>query len=562
MAGSAIVARLQLDSKDYDKKLEQAKRKTSDFSRGGVGSIGELMNKFGALAAAVGGCKVAMDAFNAVMNSSQTYSDTYANAMASVKGVVDNVVYSLANADFSSFERGLRKVAEASWAASAALDQLWNTKQSASYFTNKNRAQLAELLNEVRDESKTAEQRKQAQAMIDAVIADQAEVVAVARQDVDKAVFAMINDAAGGRLSESQVNKALIEETLRIDVSLDRDRLKKEIKDGYAEYRKLSQEIYEANSKWETKTDSMGRIVSQSKVVSEEGKAALAALDAKYADIIVKHSTLEVMSDEELASLIEQLNYAEQQTKLMEKMVAQRVAVNNQLAKQLPMEQQITSEYKKRDVKMAGIPTSTTSAPLVDKIDFEVPMVIPATTEGLADMTDKATNAADAFAGLGSTMSSLSSIVGEDAAGWLEWGAGVAQAVATAIPQIAALTTAKSGEATANTAAAASGAASSVASIPFAGPVLAVAAVASIVAALANLPKFATGGVVPGNMMSGDNVLIRANSGEVVLTKTQANNIGSMLNGGMNGKVVFEIRGDKLKGVLDNYNKTKAYGVR
>jgi hypothetical protein len=72
------------------------------------------------------------------------------------------------------------------------------------------------------------------------------------------------------------------------------------------------------------------------------------------------------------------------------------------------------------------------------------------------------------------------------------------------------------------------------------------------VAALANLPKFATGGVVPGNMMSGDNVLFRANSGEVVLTKQMAGNIGDALNGGMNGKVVFKIEGSTLVGVLNN----------
>lgn len=555
-----VVARLRLDNKDYEEKLAKAKNSTKKFSQDGVSSISDLMGKFTAMAGAVAASKVAMEAFNAVINSSQTYADTYANAMASVKGVIDNVVYSLANADFSSFERGLRGVAEASWAASAALDQLWNTKQSASYFTAKNKAQLTELLNVVKDESKTAEQRKQAQAMIDAVIADQKEVVEVTRQDVDKAIYAMINEAAGGRLSEGQVNKALIEETLRIDVSVDRDQLKKDIEDGYAEYRKLSQEIYKKNSKWETKADSMGRIISQAKVVSDEGKAALAALDAQYADIIVKHSTLEVMSDQELANLIEQLNYAEQQSRMMEKMVAQRVAISNQLAKQLPMEQQITSEYQKRDIKMAGIPTGTTSEPLVSTIDFEVPMAIPATNEGLVSMADNANNAAESFSALGSTMSALTSLVGEDAAGWLDWGAGVAQAVAQAIPQIAALTAAKSTEATANTASAATGAASSVASIPFVGPVLAVSAIASVIAALANLPKFATGGIVPGSALTGDNVLIRANSGERVLTREQ--NAAYERGMGFGGKVTFEIRGDKLKGVLDNYNKTKAYGVR
>ena len=79
---------------------------------------------------------------------------------------------------------------------------------------------------------------------------------------------------------------------------------------------------------------------------------------------------------------------------------------------------------------------------------------------------------------------------------------------------------------------------------------------------MSQIPKFATGGVVPGNMMSGDNVLIRANSQEMVLTRDQQNLLSKRLDGGLAGKVVFEIRGDKLVGILNNYNKTKAYGVR
>lgn len=552
-----IVARLRLDNKDYDDKLAKAKNSAKKFSQEGGASISDLAGKFTAMAGAVAGCKAVMDTFNAVMNSSQTYADTYANAIATVKGVVDNVVYSVANADFSSFERGLRSVAEASWAASAALDQLWNTKQSASYFTNKNRAQLAELLNVVKDESKTAEQRKQAQAMIDAVIKDQQEVVAVTRQDVDKAIYAMINDAAGGRLTEGQVNKALIEETLRIDVSVDRDKLKKEIEDGYAEYRKLSEEIYEKNSKWETKTDRMGRIVSQSKVVSEEGKAALAALDAQYADIIVKHSTLEVMSDEELAALIEQLNYAEQQTKVMEKMVAQRVAISNQLAKQLPMEQQITSEYQKRDVKMAGIPTGATSpGELTSTITADIPMVIPQEAidsvenynNALKVLEETEVSASDGLGAIGNMMGAIGGQMGEGAGAWMSYAGSIISAVGSALPSLEALAAAQ-----------AAAAATKTALSPWT-VIASVAAVGSIVAAMANLPKFAQGGIVPGTSYTGDNVLIRANSGERVLTRSERAQYERGM--GFGGTVKFKIEGGDLVGVLNNNQKiaSRSYG--
>lgn len=160
----------------------------------------------------------------------------------------------------------------------------------------------------------------------------------------------------------------------------------------------------------------------------------------------------------------------------------------------------------------------------------------------------------DSFEGVSSIMASMGDVVGENAAQWMQWGANVMSAVGQGLPAILALTTAKKAEATANTAAAASGAASSVASIPFAGPVLAVAAVASIIAALANLPKFALGGIVPGSSYSGDNVLARVNSGEMILNQSQQNKLLGIANGvnsGAGGQVRFVIDRKQLVGILE-----------
>ena len=150
---------------------------------------------------------------------------------------------------------------------------------------------------------------------------------------------------------------------------------------------------------------------------------------------------------------------------------------------------------------------------------------------------------------MGDAMSSISNIVGEGAGAWLQYGASVLQAVGQGLPAILAMTAAKKAEATANAASAATGAASSVAGIPIVGPILAISAVASIVAALANLPKFATGGIVGGGSFSGDNVLARVNSGELILNKAQQSNLAGALTG---GNVRFEIEGKTLVGVLNN----------
>lgn len=115
---------------------------------------------------------------------------------------------------------------------------------------------------------------------------------------------------------------------------------------------------------------------------------------------------------------------------------------------------------------------------------------------------------------------------------------------------LAATTTAAAGSAIA-------GSASSVASIPYVGPILAAAAVASMVALFAaNLKKFAGGGIVNGPT-AGDRNLVRANGGEMILNKHQQSTLFNMLNGGggANGKnnVEFKIRGADLVGAINNY---------
>lgn len=130
------------------------------------------------------------------------------------------------------------------------------------------------------------------------------------------------------------------------------------------------------------------------------------------------------------------------------------------------------------------------------------------------------------------------------------------QAAAKQVAADMAVASAEGTKAAASAGAAAAGAGSSVSSIPIVGPILAVAAIGTVVAAiLAAMSKFATGGLVGGSSTTGDKNIIRANSGEMILTKgQQATLFNAIANGnlGGGGNVEFRLRGTDLIGAIEN----------
>lgn len=166
---------------------------------------------------------------------------------------------------------------------------------------------------------------------------------------------------------------------------------------------------------------------------------------------------------------------------------------------------------------------------------------------------DKAGEVANTMSAVGGVVSSLAAVTDENTAGWLNWGAGVINSVAQAVPQIAKLVIA-------NTATAATGAAASVASIPIVGWIMAGLAVTSVLASLAAVPKFANGGIAYGPTLG----LFGEYSGaqhnpEVVAPLDRLQAMLQPAGGG--GDVRFRIEGRTLVGVIEkeknHKNRTK-----
>lgn len=100
---------------------------------------------------------------------------------------------------------------------------------------------------------------------------------------------------------------------------------------------------------------------------------------------------------------------------------------------------------------------------------------------------------------------------------------------------------------------------SAAASVPYPANLAAIASTsAALAAAFAAIPAFASGGIIQGSSTTGDKNIARVNAGEMILNKAQQATLFSAIasgNLGGSGNVSFEIRGDKLVGVLNNYQK-------
>ena len=119
----------------------------------------------------------------------------------------------------------------------------------------------------------------------------------------------------------------------------------------------------------------------------------------------------------------------------------------------------------------------------------------------------------------------------------------------------------------ANTAEAATAAGKSVAGIPIVGIALAAAAVAGIVALFATLPKFARGGIIGGGPTSGDKMLARVNTGEMILNQGQQSHLFEAINSGklggrgnLSSSVTTRVRAKDL--ILTINNELKSQGKK
>lgn len=613
---SEILTRLKLDTKNFDANLQKSKKNTSSWKNSSSSAMSGLTSTIMKMGAAFGTVAVATKAFNAVMTSSQAIGDAYAETQEKAKTAVGEFFYAIANGDFSGFNQGLDSMIIKAAEAYKAMDQLGNTMISFNWASSENMANITDAQTGFQKARSDGDKKGMELSLEKWKVAmeKQSKAIASVKETTWDAVSKEITKTSNLKATDISIEDVIKIRDIDTSMSGIRTKIKKQYGALYEEYKKQSTEYKEKYySEVEIPTYTAG--VLSSKTVKKPDQGKQEDLAKKYKDAILYNQLLAKYTDEDLSGIFTKLNQVDLLSRQLSKQqktfetskiqdvigkttasskaakksieagfatlaelqasakaaqeqlmnastVAARIAAQNLIAeiesKTIHMTAEISyGQNKSSDSdfasNMAGISTKGDAQPT--KLNLpKIPSAIP------EDGVQKNTEYAESLQGIASVMGSLSGAVSEGAAGWASWIANLLTAVAAAIPAITSLTVANKVEGeTAKTTMIAEGG-KSVAATPFVGPILAIAAIATLIAAAASIPSFATGGIVPGTSFSGDKVPAMVNSGEVILNAAQQSNLASKLtNRNSNQNITvggsFVLRGQDLIASISKNNR-------
>lgn len=627
---SDIVTRLLLKTNDFDANLNKSKKNVNGFQSDIAKMSGVAVSGVMKFAGVLGIAVTASEGFNKVMNSSQTLGDEYARTMDGLKGGVDQFFYSIGSGDWTPFMNGLSETIRLAREAYNAMDQLGNTKMSFSYFDAKNQAIVQEQITILKDKDSTEEQKKAARELLDKTLKDQDEIVGQYKRRSNNAVRAMVKAAIG--LDGVDVSGIDIDKVLKLDVSSAGDeqkaQLAKQYKDFVDEYDRLKAKF----TTYETVGSGMNVhtvATTDAKALGE----AISPMLAKYQDAIQYNAILVKKSDEWLQNLINVSAAAEAAGRNLSSMTkaANRASqsgtggnppkekpkegsiawydseisdLNKKLIAETDMQARATiqatiNELEQKKVKLKFVVDQEAFKiahgemkdgalpipikPTYDKVpthgktgkDFKLPKHDPLFKKEDIDLNQEY---AESLANISGVVGSMSGLFDDNTASVLQWGVSFLSTVGQAIPKILEMAGANEVEAETarksaivNMSAAGGEVLKAHAGIPFVGIALGLAGVAAIIAAMSSMPKYATGGIVPGTSFTGDKVPALLNSGEMILNGSQQSNLFRMLNSGLYGSLSqkiapsgnddirlysdVEIKGDRIFLALHNHIK-------
>lgn len=606
-----LIAKLKLDSSNWDTQINKSKQSIKKFESDAKGSMnnfdGALKGVGTSLTKFVGFIGIAVTAgetLNKMMESNQTTSDLFHNNLNAAKDSIDLFFKSLTTGDWSAFNTGLLGTFDNLKTLSMMMDELADKKLSLDFIRAEDLKDVERFEQLAKDTKKTLAERKDAAQNMQGVINH------LNKKTKETADFELqtLNQNYASKSGLKIDNEDLKYFAKNTNFS---GSLTTEANNAYKTYIKLNAEAAKLKKQFNYEVKNFGFDPTEKNQKKYLDKKKEAELFKSENDFLIKQGWLTEENDEArqktIQTLIEQINL-EKEIYGLQKRADETIrgvqTASNSTNKKGSSSKKDNKEYKAGSLdlinkEIAELTTKLSAATdeatrygireALKKLNREKLMIELEATLGTnklksselkkvkgkvpADvLTDKLTpkakkaakvelfevdnTALDYLSAMGNLMGNFSGLADNAGAAFLQYGANIIASVASMLPALASLFGIEAALGMAEQA-----------KIPWPMNLVALAATgAGLIAAIASVPKFASGGVVGGNSFIGDKNIVGINSGEMILNKGQQSRLFNLLDGkqslndGINGNVTFKIQGKELIGVLNNYsNKINKY---
>lgn len=508
-----LVVKMTINSTDFDNGLKNAKTQIKQTESTALSAGKSMKASFGTIAAVVGTATTALEAYKKIVRSTEEGVDAMDRSIHAAKVGMDKFFQSIATGSLKEFIQGLNDITENAKKAYDALDNLGTTKMWANSRIAELRAQNAEDRVIVKNPNSTQAEREAAQARI----AINMEKIKALSGNIADATL----DALNAQLRQmSGAGDAVSQEMLDSFVTMfEQNTLAANAQEFFNQHgRKVTREVDVSDFQTGSETISMEETIFDSDLNRQIYNAMNSLLN-----------TVEEGENGWKTYFDLRTEYWNQREALANQQFNANRVINSgggsgsgggsiTTSTGLTWEQE--QEYFRRIMQRVPIERTPTIIPTEDFIEFEE--IIERETDELVEIVQQSisatkglTIATESVIGkIGGLFNRVSSLFGGDdtEAGKIFSGLGEMIGIAESLIEIL-----------------------------------------KVVGPLFGLPTFAEGGIVGGNYYTGDKILARVNSGEMILNRNQQ---AALFNGG--GQVKFVIEGSQLKGVLDNYQAIQA----
>lgn len=592
-----LVTRLLLNTQQFDNNLGKSTKQIQGFQQKIQGFSNIAISSFTKFAGGIGIALTAGEAFNKALRSCQATADLFDNNLNAAKDTVDSFFRSLVTGDWNVFNEGILGAYRNLKDLSMIMDELADKKLSLGYIKADDLKDIERFEQIAKDTTKTYDERINAVQNMQGVI-----------NHLNKSIKET-NDLDIQALNKSYASKSGLNINREdLDYFFKNTNFKGELttaaNDAYKEYLRLQKEASKKYAANRQDVNTFG--YDPSRRYQKEYLEAKKALDIyqQQNDFLIKQGWLTEETDdkrkETVDRLKEQLQAEKEIYSLQKRADETRRSVANS---NNPVTTTDKVETTTNVVKTEIIPSGSL-AELKDKISNLKKQFENATNDGMRaglmaaiaeaetqlkmmqlraskmdllssepikienknpleglDTSDldsfrdtevfkKDNSTLDYLTTIGSLMGNISGATDNATAAWINYFSSILTGTAALLPLLASVFEIKAMEGIAEQS-----------KLPWPINLIAMAATAAgLIASIANVPKFANGGIFTGNSFIGDMNIARVNSGEMILNNRQQRNLFNLLNGngsiGNNNvkEIKLKIEGRDLVSVINSEN--------